>query len=403
MKKRSLLLLMAVILTVTLLAPMTASAATYYHVSGTSFVKLRALPDKDADVIASYRQDYAVVTYRKYNKDWAKISFSDGTSGYVMRKYLKSSSSFRAYVTTDKTHVRIGPAASFSSLGTLNRGSRVTVMTTGSAWDYVSTNIGTGYIRKSFLSKDKVSASPNLSVPYTAYIKNPAGNNVNVRRGPGKGYAVAGELEPKTKVSVTWVEGGWSNIEVSGGPSGWVMNEYITRSAPAPTPTLEPGTTPTPKPEPGYRAYIKSPNGKKVNMRHGPSEKGYAVRAQLEPGTEIRVLSTENGWCKIKAGVVGGWVKKEYVTKTKPSSSGSGSSSSGSGSSSSSSYKSWSGTVKSENGRKINVRRGAGKGYANVTQVESGKKVTVVGETTNWYEVNFDGMHGWISKEYVTK
>ena len=102
MKKRALFIVFLVAL---LLLPciVASAASTTYFVSGTSWLRLRQLPSSTARILASYRRDYAIISYKKYNADWAYIHFSDGHEGYVMRKYLKSSKSFTAYVTTDDT------------------------------------------------------------------------------------------------------------------------------------------------------------------------------------------------------------------------------------------------------------------------------------------------------------
>ena len=123
MKKRSVLLvLLAVMITLPLFP---ASAATYYYVNGTSFLRIRELPDSGARVKDSYRQDFAVVSYKKYDANWAYVHFSDGAEGYVMRKYLKSSSTSTAYVTKDGASMRSGPSASFKQTATLYQGDKV--------------------------------------------------------------------------------------------------------------------------------------------------------------------------------------------------------------------------------------------------------------------------------------
>lgn len=395
MKKRSLLSLLLVL---ALLLPLaSASAATYYYVSGTSSLKIRELPDANARVKDSYRADFAVVSYKKYDTNWAYVHFSDGAEGYVMRRYLKSSSSSTAYVKADETPLRAGPAASFSKTADLAQGDKVKVLTQGSVWSYISAPGGTGYVRRSQLSAKYVKKSPNAGTPYAAWVSNPNGNSVNVRRGPGKGYAVDGELVPGTPVTVEKVEGNWSLI--TGPVSGYMMSRYLSRT----TVTPAPGTTPTPKPSSsGKVRYITSPNGKAVNMRHGPSEKGYAVRATLEVGSAVTVVSSEKGWSKIKAGVVTGYVRNEFLTSVKP------------GTTATPkpgttpvppkpAFKSFTGTIVSSNGKAVNLRRDAGTGYATVTQIQPGEKVKVTDEKGNWYKVTYGGSTGYVKKEFIKK
>ena len=52
-------------------------------------------------------------------------------------------------------------------------------------------------------------------------------------------------------------------------------------------------------------------------------------------------------------------------------------------------------------GGTINVRTGPGTNYDKITQVVSGKQVTVIGESNGWYQVTFDSTTGWLLGEYL--
>lgn len=52
-------------------------------------------------------------------------------------------------------------------------------------------------------------------------------------------------------------------------------------------------------------------------------------------------------------------------------------------------------------GGTINVRTGPGTSYERITQVTTGKQVTVVGEENGWYQVSFDATTGWVLGEYL--
>ncbi|MBQ9211219.1 MAG: SH3 domain-containing protein [Clostridia bacterium] len=402
MKKRSLLLFLLVL---TLVFPLvSASAATYYYVSGTSSLKIREKPDATSKVKDSYRADFAVVSYKKYDTNWAYVHFSDGAEGYVMRKYLKASSTSTAYVTKDNSALRSGPATSFGQTATLYQGDKVKVLSSGATWSYVSASAGTGYIKKSLLSDKVVKKSGNAGTPYTAYVKNPSGRTVNVRRGAGKGYAVDGELEPGTEVTVEQVNGSWSRI--SDPISGWMMNSYLTKTAPAPTNTPDPNATPVPTKDPsaGKVRYITSANGKSVNVRRGPSEKGYAVMISLPVGSEVTLVSTEKGWSKITSTAMlgAGYVKNEFLSSKKPGVTATPKPGE-TPAPTKAPYNSFSATITNPNGGKVNIRRDAGLGYATVTQLEPGTKITVLDEKGNWYKISFDDGSGYVKKEYVKK
>ena len=155
MKKR----LIALLLVLALLIPVgVASAATWYRVN-TSSLKVRYLPDDSANVLGSYRKDYAC-TVSSTKDGWSYVTFSNGTEGYVLAKYITKASSYKAWVTKDDTSMRKGPDGNFSAVATLAKGTKVTVLSHGSKYDYVSAgDLGSGYIMNGLLSKKQVKAS----------------------------------------------------------------------------------------------------------------------------------------------------------------------------------------------------------------------------------------------------
>ena len=220
MKKKLTALLLALVL---ILSVGSALADTYYRVN-TSWLKARADASFDAEVLDSYRRDFAVTIAKRYKGGWAKVRFRpSGNTAFVQTKYLKkASASYTAYVNQDKTVMYEGPATSFSSVASFNKGSTVTVLTHGSAFDYVSTSKGKGYIRNTHLTKSKPDGK-------TAHVKNPANRTVNLRKGPGTGYKVLAEYRPGTKVTVLQYGSEWCKIKV-GGRTGYMMTRYIDQN-----------------------------------------------------------------------------------------------------------------------------------------------------------------------------
>ena len=215
-KRKVPVFLMAVIIA---LLPACAALAAYRV--NTSWLKARVSASYSAKVVDSYRRDFAVDILRKYKGGWARVRFlPSGNTAYVQSKYLAKASSYTAYISRDSTHVRIGPAVSFKSLGSLNKGTKVTVLSHGSAFDYVSTSKGKGYIRNSCLTTSKPAGR-------TAYVKNPRNRTVNLRKGPGKKYKVIAEYRPGTKVTLLKTGSAWCKVSV-GGKTGYMMRKYIS-------------------------------------------------------------------------------------------------------------------------------------------------------------------------------
>ncbi len=403
MKKRSvLLILLALIVILPIMVPYSASAATYYYVSGTSSLKLREGPTTDSAVRGTYGTDYAVVSYKKYDKDWAYVHFSDGSGGYVMRSYLKASSTSVAYIRRDETSLRSGPAASYGETALLYQGDKVKLLTRGAAWSYISASAGTGYVLNSSLSESFIEKSGNANMPHPAWVTNPNGRPVNVRVGPSTKDAVAYEIDPGTEVLVVHADGSWS--EISGPVSGWMMSRYLTEVPPAPMPSPAPGTDSLPTREPAKQKnirYIDSPDGKSVNVRHGPSEKGYAIVATIADGAQVEVLSIENGWSKITgSGITSGWVKSKFLTSRKPGETPTPKPGE-TPTPPKEPFLEFKATVYNENNRPVNLREAPGTSYATVTQINPGQQVNVIDESGSWYKITYQNYTGWMKKEFI--
>ena len=312
MKKR----LTALLLMLVLLIP-TAVASAYYRVN-TSWLKVHMLPESDSTVLDSYRKDWACSITKKYGS-WSYVTFTNGKDGYVKTKYLKSCKSYKAYITKDDVKMWKGPDYSFGQAGLLAKGTKVTVYSHGDKYDYVSTSVGKGYVRNSFLSKKYVAPSGNASSSdatppsegYDAWVTNPNNRSVNLRTGPGKEYSVIASYKPETKIRVLEPGYIWSYIWVSGN-KGYMMSEYITTTAPE---TPRPAGGNADLTGPPYTAYVYSPDGKSVNVHRGPGL-GYANVCRVSLGTAVTVLDwTTRTWYKIEVNGKVGYIRSEYLIR----------------------------------------------------------------------------------------
>jgi len=212
----------ALVLVLVLLLPVGSALAVRYYRVNTTWLKAHDKPEYSATVVDSYRRDFAVTIAKKYDGGWAKVRFRPGGAAvYVQTKYLQACSSYTAYINQDKTVLLSGPATSFKSLGKLDKGAKVTVLTQGSAFDYVSCSKGKGYIRNTHLTTEKPSRT-------TAYIKNYENKTVNLRKGPGTKYKVIGEYKSGTKVTLISYGKTWCKVSV-GGKTGYIKTVFIKK------------------------------------------------------------------------------------------------------------------------------------------------------------------------------
>ena len=399
MKKR----VVALVLVLLMLVPAIASAVTYYRVNTSSLV-VRMLPEDDATKLASYSLDTALKYSKKIDSKWSYVEFIGGKEGYVQTKYISKIKSYSAWVTNDDTPIREGVAYNSTEVGRLARGAKVTVLTHGKKYDYVKSSIGYGYVMNGWLSKKKVKASGNASVPafkpnanYTAYVTN-GSRVVNLRAEPSTKSAIIMYYPTGTQVNVISHGADWDYIQV-GSNTGYMMTKFLTTAKPAPT---DVPATPTPKPG-AYTAYVTSDNGKSVNIRKGPGT-GYTVLFKAPYGSEIKVLEHNDKWDKIEQNGVTGYMQNKFITLSLPS--GYATPAPGVDTSpkpTATPFQPYTATVTCPEGEKVNVRSKPYKSSA-VMRLDPGTTVQVVGtypKDKAWVKVKIDGKEYYMKKEFL--
>ena len=399
MKKR----VVALVLVLLMLVPAIASAVTYYRVNTSSLV-VRMLPEDDATKLASYSLDTALKYSKKIDSKWSYVEFIGGKEGYVQTKYISKIKSYSAWVTNDDTPIREGVAYNSTEVGRLARGAKVTVLTHGKKYDYVKSSIGYGYVMNGWLSKKKVKASGNASVPafkpnanYTAYVTN-GSRVVNLRAEPSTKSAIIMYYPTGTQVNVISHGADWDYIQV-GSNTRYLMTKFLTTAKPAPT---DAPATPTPKPG-AYTAYVTSDNGKSVNIRKGPGT-GYTVLFKAPYGSEIKVLEHNDKWDKIEQNGKTGYMQNKFITLSLPS--GYATPAPGVDTSpkpTATPFQPYTATVTCPEGEKVNVRSKPYKSSA-VMRLDPGTTVQVVGtypKDKAWVKVQINGNEYYMKKEFL--
>ena len=321
MKKR----LIALLLVFVILVPCMASAETWYRMNDRK--RVFNLPDYNSKVIDSYRTDWAL-TVKSVSGDWALVTFSNGVSGYVERKFFTIGSTATAWISINTAHVKHGPGSGFANEGTLHLGDSVTVLTRGSNWSYVTSAAGNGYVSNGALSSKKVSpssGSSSKSVKYTAWIVS-RGDPVGLRSAPsGSSHVVMETYYPGTQLTVLQECGDFDYVKISEtGNEGYMRSRYISRTKPAQAVALEAskasaggsGSSPAPG-EPGFpfTAYARSSGGEKPKLFRGEGL-GWASDT-LEPGTTVTVTGSGKDiyWYKVTVNGKPGYMPSKFLSR----------------------------------------------------------------------------------------
>ena len=278
-----------------------ASAATAGGATTTTAVNFRTGAGTNYGIISTLPAGTHVVVSERSSGNWATVVYN-GTVGYISSDYLKRANDMDASFGTGTicgSYVRMRSSASTSSsiLGTYNSGTTMTVTGVSGAWYKVDYNGTDGYVYSNYLSLSGVTSSGGSASGSNGSVK---GSDVRMRSGPGTNYSILGTYQNGTALTVTGTENGWSKVTI-GGTSGYIRSDYVSGGADSKT------------------GYIK---GTGVRMRSGASTTS-SILGVYNTGTEMTITGESGNWYKVSYGGKDGYVSKDYMTTTKPSSGGS--------------------------------------------------------------------------------
>lgn len=121
-----------------------------------------------------------------------------------------------------------------------------------------------------------------------------AGENVNLRTGPGKNYSVKWKYGSGFPLQVLDQQGNWLKVQDFEGDVGWLHKSLTSTTG---------------------HMVVKVNKGKnrKINIRSGPGT-NFEIVGQAYYGVVFRTLKQQKGWAKVKheSGIVG-WIKRTLI------------------------------------------------------------------------------------------
>ena len=121
-------------------------------------------------------------------------------------------------------------------------------------------------------------------------------------------------------------------------------------------------------------------NADSLYLRQSP---GGAVIMTLSKGTTVAVLNNSSSWYKVSVNGKEGYVSGEYLTGTTATDVALGT-----------------GTVKCSSS--VNFRSAPNTSSTSYGELKNGTKVNVVGVSSGWYKVTYNGKTGYIHPDYIT-
>jgi len=231
------------------------------------------------------------------------------------------------------------------------------------------------------------------------------GDVVNARTGPGTDYDRVEQLAKGKRVTILAEEGDWFKISWNNS-TGYISKSYIALNSSGSTASAQSG----------------SPNatvtgGSTINVRTGPGT-GYSRVTMVGEGKRVTTIAKADDWFQIEFDGKTGYIFGDYLkpddgvaatlATVEPTAEPAAEPAAETAEEPPAEAVSSDEPAEIESDRKgiitggtINVRTGPDTEYSRITQVCTGKRVTILGEENGWYRISFDGKTGYVRGDYL--
>jgi len=303
--------------TIGLMSSMTATAST--PVTATTELNVRAKPSTSATIVGSLHRGQTVKA-RSDTNGWTKITYK-GKTAYVSSRYLTKGEEMptgddvdkgATATTTTQVNLREGPGLTEDVITVLDEGTKVTKTgKTSKGWTEVEVGSEQGWVSTQYLT-DAVSGLPEVTGTRKAT------RDLNVRETSDEDSALVGLVREGDKVSVTGTTKNSRAQILFEGKVGWVLAKYLSN-----------GDTdePTAPPLPAVTGTRYATADLTIRTTSGSD---FTDLGDIPEGTKLSITGvTENKRAQIIWDGAVRWVTAQYLSKTKPTSTGGGSGGSG--------------------------------------------------------------------------
>ncbi len=212
---------------------------------------------------------------------------------------------------------------------------------------------------------------------------------LNIRSNHNTSSNIIGKINYNTKVSILEISNGWYKIKYNN-TTGWISGEYVKLASNS-------NTVQTPNTVQSSKNGIVTATA--LNVRSAGNTNSRII-GSLSKNAKVQIISTSNGWHKIKYNNTTGFVSGEYInTSSTNTNSGNGTNNNNSNSSTDSTVKS-TGVV---NADALNVRSSGNTSSKIVGTLYKNSKVEILSTSKGWHKIKFKGGTAFVSSEYISK
>ena len=194
------------------------TAANIKGIVNTAELNIRKEPSTNSDRVGGYTYGNRVIITE--TKDgWGKTDKGWISMNYIYKDGTKGANTAKGIVTGTGVNIRSGPGTDYDKVGTANYGDRLNILEQFTYGEYTWACIEEGWIRLDNAYVDGQAGEGSGAGKVT-------GNNVNIRSGPGTGYASNGSVNTDDVVEIL------AQFTINGTKwgctkNGWICMDYV--------------------------------------------------------------------------------------------------------------------------------------------------------------------------------
>ena len=181
-----------------------------YGIVDVGSLNVRTGPGTKYDNIAKVSQGNRYAYYQK-SGSWVRIDQGWVSTGYFYIEGTEKDDAVTGTITTD-LNIRTGPGKEFESVGSYKKGTTVKILHVINEWGCTDK----GWVSMKYVETE---GKTTESTTKTGTI---TGENVNIRKGPGKDYDTVGQYDKGDKIEILETKDGWARTD-----RGWVILDYV--------------------------------------------------------------------------------------------------------------------------------------------------------------------------------
>ena len=235
--------------------------------------------------------------------------------------------------------------------------------------------------------------------------------SLNLRAQSTTSSTIVETLSLGERVSVLAEYGDWSKVQAESGIMGFVSSAYLSSTQPSINTGGSTGggtiidtgagsdSTNTGTNTGTSSAITGTVTASSLNIRASKSTSA-DILGTIPYGATVTLLTQTSEWYKITYNGITGYVSREYVTRNSSSNAsgtGSGAANTGANTGTSSAI---TGTVTASS---LNIRASKSTSADILGTVPYGATVTLLTQTSEWYKITYNGITGYVSRQYVTR